>query len=441
MQPFDYRQQVVNPFEQAIGSAAKGFQLGESIRQVREQRQAAVEQQSRQQELMSQLNQIQQKPGRTWEDYQSLANLLPKDQAESLRKNYELLNTERQDSAKRFSGQVAAALLSPNPDSQQRGIDLLRQRAKAERNAGNVKEAEGYEIHAQIAETEGGTKVVADEIMTFGSTVFGKDWADGVLKIRETPEAGFRPITAEERRAFGLPDNVPFQISPKGEVKEVSRGPMVQVAIDQSQRDTLALKELDIPRAKEFSDAAASARKLAQDSRVISNLLKGKGGGAAVKMSTDLARSLGFETETVTANDLVNALATRGAVQIRAPGSGATSDLEFKSYLQAFPSLSNSEGGRQLMAKYAEAFAKRSARLADHARKLIREDRYTEEEIARFDESLGPVLDEDFYNFSTSAGPRRPGVSQYPGRETPQRPAAPAPVNPARGGAVFLGFE
>jgi hypothetical protein len=158
-------------------------------------------------------------------------------------------------------------------------------------------------------------------------------------------------------------------------------------------------------------------------------------------MSTDLARSLGFETETVTANDLVNALATRGAVQIRAPGSGATSDLEFKSYLQAFPSLSNSDSGRQLMAKYAEAFAKRSARLADHARKLIREDRYSEEEIARFDESLGPVLDEDFYNFARSAGPRRPGVSQYPGRETPQRPAAPVPVNPARGGAVFLGFE
>jgi hypothetical protein len=66
---------------------------------------------------------------------------------------------------------------------------------------------------------------------------------------------------------------------------------------------------------------------------------------------------------------------------------------------------------------------------------------FSEEEIARFDESLGPVLDEDFYNFARSAGPRRPGVSQYPGRETPQRPAAPAPVNPARGGAVFLGFE
>jgi len=232
MQPFDYRQQVVNPFEQAIGSAAKGFQLGESIRQVREQRQAAVEQQARQQQLMQQLDQIQQKPDRTWEDYESLANLLPKDQAESLRKNYEMLNTERQESAKRFSGQVAAALLSPNPDAQQRGIDLLRQRAEAERNAGNVKEAEGYELHARIAETEGGTKVVADEIMTFGSTVFGKDWADGVLKIRETPEAGFRPITAEERRAFGLPADVPFQISPKGEVKEIGRGPMVQVSVD-----------------------------------------------------------------------------------------------------------------------------------------------------------------------------------------------------------------
>jgi hypothetical protein len=45
--------------------------------------------------------------------------------------------------------------------------------------------------------------------------------------------------------------------------------------------------------------------------------------------------------------------------------------------------LSNSAKGRELMAKYAEAFAKRSARLADHSRKLIREDKYTEEENAR----------------------------------------------------------
>jgi hypothetical protein len=91
--------------------------------------------------------------------------------------------------------------------------------------------------------------------------------------------------------------------------------------------------------------------------------------------------------------------------------------------------LSNSEAGRELMAKYAEAFAKRSARLADHSRKLIREDKYSEEEIARFDESLGPLLGKEFYDFVSG---KRSGVRQYPGAApaTIQPPAA-APAPPA----------
>ena len=274
MQPFDYRQQVVNPFEQAIGSAVKGFQLGESIRQVREQREAATEQQARQQELMRQLEQIQQKPDRTWEDYQSLANLLPKDQAESLRKNYELLNTERQDSAKRFSGQVAAALLSPNPDAQQRGIDLLRQSAQAERNAGNVKEAEGYEIHAQIAETEGGTKIVADEIMTFGSTIFGKDWADGVLKIRETPKAGFRPITPEERERFGLPANVSFQVGPDGKIMPITKEPLVTITGPLVGAENKYAETVGTETGKEDVEAVRAATKGVGDLAKIDRTLK-----------------------------------------------------------------------------------------------------------------------------------------------------------------------
>jgi pyruvate/2-oxoglutarate dehydrogenase complex dihydrolipoamide acyltransferase (E2) component len=68
------------------------------------------------------------------------------------------------------------------------------------------------------------------------------------------------------------------------------------------------------------------------------------------------------------------------------------------------------------MAKYADAFATRTAKLADHARKLIREDKYSEEEIARFDTSLGPILKEDFY--------QRPGT-----RATAAPAPAPAPAS------------
>jgi hypothetical protein len=422
MQPFNYRQQVVNPFEQAIQGAAQGFQLGTNIRAVQEQRQAAMLAQQQQEELQRKLTRLQQNPNPTFVDYEEIAMFLPKDAAESLRKNYEARTQESKQNAQRFSGQVVAALASPNEEARKRGIELLRQRAEAERNAGNTQDAEAYELHAKIAETgPDGAKAVVDEVMVMGATTFGKDWAEGILKVRAEPEAGFRPVTAQERQTYGLPAGVPFQVGPRGEIKEVTRGPLATVTVDTGKREEMALKELDIPRAKEFSDAAASARSLARDSRVISNLLKGKGGGASIKLTTDLMRNFGFETETVAANDLVNALATRGAVQIRAPGSGATSDLEFRSYLQAFPSLSNSERGRELMAKYAESFARRSARLADHARKLIREDRYSEEEIARFDESLGPILGDDFYELARPG--RRQGVAPY--RASEAQPATP----------------
>jgi len=214
------------------------------------------------------------------------------------------------------------------------------------------------------------------------------------------PAPGFAIIPEAERASLGLPPGVYQRNLGTQKIEPVSKE-LVRIDMGQ-QRETLALKELDVPRAQEFSAAAASARTLARDSKVIADLLKGKGGGATVKLTADFAKTLGFESETVRANDLANSLAIRGATQLRPPGSGSTSDTEFKAFVSAFPSLANSEGGRELMAKYADAFATRSAKLADHARKLIREDRYSEEEIARFDTSLGAILKDDFY--------KRPGT-------------------------------
>jgi hypothetical protein len=226
------------------------------------------------------------------------------------------------------------------------------------------------------------------------------------------PAPGFAIIPEAERVRLGLPAGVYQQNLGTKEIKPVSKEPLVSVSVgQQGQRDMLAMKELDVPRAQEFSAAAASARTLARDSRVIADLLRGKGGGSAVKLTSDFAKTLGFETDTVRANDLANSLAIRGATQLRPPGSGSTSDIEFKAFVSAFPSLANSEGGRDLMAKYAEAFATRSAKLADHARKLIREDKYTEEEIARFDTSLGSILGQDFYSGARVRAPAAPAAA------------------------------
>ena len=163
-------------------------------------------------------------------------------------------------------------------------------------------------------------------------------------------------------------------------------------------------KEVDIPIVQSYTNAATSSGEFARTSETINKLLKGKGGGEVVKIGTDLAKTLGLESNQVAAQDLANSLVVQLAPKMRVPGSGSTSDIEFKSYLAATPSLSNSERGRDMMSRYANAFAERNAKLADYARKLASENKLTFEAMRDYDNKLGPVLGKDFYELIQSSG-------------------------------------
>ena len=165
-------------------------------------------------------------------------------------------------------------------------------------------------------------------------------------------------------------------------------------------------EQVDVPIVQGFATAAASSGEFARTASQINSLLKGKGGGEVVKIGTDLARTLGIESDQVAAQDLANSLVVQLAPRMRAPGSGSTSDIEFKSYIAAVPSLSSSEKGREIMAKSAEAFARRNAKLADYAKKLASQNKLSFELIAEYDRSLGPVLGDDFYSAVRSTQPR-----------------------------------
>lgn len=215
MQPFNYRQQIADPFQQAISSVTEGVRLGTGLRQLQEQRAEAQRVQEQRQRLQTEFAKLQQNPTPTWEDYESVAMLLPKDAAESLRKNFEVRSAQEQNQEKLFTGQVAAALSSPNAESRQVGIDRLRRRAEAERNAGNEDKAQAYEVHARIAETSpDGAKTIADEMITFGASVFGKDWTESIVRGREAPvqmaknvaEAQTAATTAKFAEAKALAD-------------------------------------------------------------------------------------------------------------------------------------------------------------------------------------------------------------------------------------------
>jgi hypothetical protein len=210
------------------------------------------------------------------------------------------------------------------------------------------------------------------------------------LMTKEQKES-FRPMTIDEKKQYGLPADSSFQISTTGKISEIVKAPLVKIDKGDSE-----LQKLDAQQISAMSAKTNSAREFASNAAAINNLLKGTGGGVTVKVGAELATALGLPSQTADANALAQALQTRAATQVRAAGSGSTSDLEFKAYLAVFPSLANSEQGRALMAKGLQAFADRDALIEKKARELFSQGKYSAAAIAEYDRSLGSVLGEEF---------------------------------------------
>ena len=229
------------------------------------------------------------------------------------------------------------------------------------------------------------------------------------LMTKEGKES-YRPLTLEEKKAYGLPQDQTFQISSSGKIDQVSKGELVKNIIDKGDSE---LEKLDAQQISAMSNRANASRDFANNAAAINNLLKGAGGGVTVKVGAELATALGLPSQTADANALASALQTRAATQVRAAGSGSTSDLEFKSYLSVFPSLMNSEQGRALMAKGLQAFAERDALIEKRARELFREKKYSAQAIAEYDRSLGSVLGEEFKPFMSQSGTAKPARRSF----------------------------
>ena len=135
-----------------------------------------------------------------------------------------------------------------------------------------------------------------------------------------------------------------------------------------------------------------SARNIANNTKTISSLIGNQQGSGAIKLTADLQNFLGVKTPTANVNQVIEAIATKGATEIRTPGSGSTSDLEFGAYKSAFPSLATSKEGRDIMVKIAEANAIRNAKLSDWARKQYQAGTFSYEGLAAEDNRLGRAV-------------------------------------------------
>jgi hypothetical protein len=155
---------------------------------------------------------------------------------------------------------------------------------------------------------------------------------------------------------------------------------------------TKAILDIDKDTITGLVSSTNAARNVANNTKTISSLIGSQQGSGAIKLTADLQNFLGINTPTANVNQVVQAIATKGATEVRTPGSGSTSDLEFGAYKSVFPSLATSKEGRDIMVQIAEANATRNAKLSDWARKQYQAGTFSYEGLAAEDNRLGRAV-------------------------------------------------
>jgi hypothetical protein len=208
-----------------------------------------------------------------------------------------------------------------------------------------------------------------------------------------------RILTPEEVTQFGLPTTGKYQFNSKGEIELIqgtgpSKDGKVATSIEEfkfaqtqgykgtydqfkkisvaspSTNISIGDRTLAVERAKSQAGAeesAMAAGTMAADVRGIVDILKPYRGGGLQEFAANIGNYLpGTSLEQLaTAQNVATSIRSRIAPTLRVPGSGATSDFEAKQFLNAIPSLMQTQEGRELMAVYAQKFADRAAAAAD----------------------------------------------------------------------------
>ena len=211
-------------------------------------------------------------------------------------------------------------------------------------------------------------------------------------------------LTAQQRKDLG------------NEIKsrEAAKRPVTNVNLPAPSK---AILDVDKETLTGLTSSANSARSIANYTRNINSLIGDQQGSGVVKLGADVQNYLGIKSPTANVNQVVQAIATKGATEIRTPGSGSTSDLEFNAYRSAFPTLATSKEGRQLMIQIADANATRNAKLSDWARKNVQEGTFSYEGLATYDNSLGQAVSD---NVRKKVDELTGNVQTAPGKLSPE---------------------
>lgn len=293
MQPYNYSIDVASPFE----SAVQGLKFGAGLADMQMERQAQAVKLQQQQQAMQQQQALSAtlrglgekiKSGTaTSSDFHQVSLMAPKEQSEAALKTWESMNQTKKENLLSFSSQVMSALGSKEP---QIGIDLLKQRAEAERNTGNEDQAKAYDTWAKLAELDPVNSQVAVGGMLSGLPGGDKVVDSWVKAQAERRAAELQPAalkkaeaeatTAEVGAQFAAPKALADLEAAKWNVKNLQNQINVrgaQLGLDRQRLATdtqLKLAELG----QKAAELPAGAQKLVNDAAVTAAAAKQQAG-------------------------------------------------------------------------------------------------------------------------------------------------------------------
>lgn len=195
---------------------------------------------------------------------------------------------------------------------------------------------------------------------------------------REVEGEGATPLTAQERKDFGIPEGQAAYKTRSGEIKFGPAG--TKVDINQKGENKFE-EELGKGQAKRFNDLIAEGDvaqgRLAdiQTLRETSRRLGSQGSSANLKATVGpFAESLGIKVDGLSDIQLYESITQRLAPTLRASGSGSTSDIEFKGFLRAIGPLSNTPAAREMILDTFEAASRNDIARADIASRLAQKE-------------------------------------------------------------------
>lgn len=137
--PINYAVDVQSPFE----SVLSGFKIGAAGAEAQAKAQA-LEQAKK---VQTELSTLFSNPNATATDFARVSSMLPKDQAEGVRKAFDMMSASQQQNRLTQSGQVYAAMKSGQVDIAK---NLLKEQADALRNSGREQDAKATETYLQL---------------------------------------------------------------------------------------------------------------------------------------------------------------------------------------------------------------------------------------------------------------------------------------------------